>query len=123
MKKIVLSVMVLALAVSGLQAREEKQDTCGIKAGAATVVSDTPGIDGAKNLIAFQFGDVSLVLTKDSPKSQRRQAVKMCYELYKLGKVDYTEYVEFAKMLDIKPKAQKNEIAKRRSFINFSALF
>ncbi len=102
MKKIVLAVTLVlsAVFVTNVQAQEKKQKT---EAAAVSVTTDKPGQDGAKNVKEFQNGETKLMVTRNSSKRKRKQAVKLSYDLYKQGIITYEEHKSFAEDMAIKP--------------------
>lgn len=106
MKKVIflaVALMLTAVFATNGQA-QNKKDTLKLQAAAASVTSETPGIDGVQNIIRFEQGDASQILNINSSRRFRKSAVNMAYEMYKLGYFDYELYTEFAKSLGIKPR-------------------
>lgn len=106
MKKFIflaVALMLTAVFAANGQA-QNKKDTLKLQAAAASVTSETPGIDGVRNIIRFEQGDVQKLLNSNSSRRFRKSAVNMAYEIYKLGYFDYESYAEFAKSLGIKPR-------------------
>lgn len=102
MKKFILGATLLLsfVFVSSAQAQEKEKK---IQTAATSVTSRTPGIDGANNVKEFQEGENKLMVTRNSSKQKRKQAVKMSYELYKQGIITYEEHKSLAEDLAIKP--------------------
>lgn len=86
--------------VSSAQAQEKVKK---IEAAATSVTSRTPGIDGANNVKEFSNGEPKLMVTQNSSKRKRKEAVKLSYELYKQGLITYEEHKSFAEEMSCKP--------------------
>lgn len=106
MKKFMLiavSLLITAVFATNAQA-QNKDEKATMQAAAASVTSDTPGMDGVQNLLKFQSGDQTCAVNINSTRRVRKSAVKMAYELYKEGLVSYSAYLQFAESLAIKPR-------------------
>ena len=93
--------MVFTLSSLTLFAQEKNTK---IKVAATSNLSTTPADEGVHKIESFVNGDNTYGVNADSPKNERKAAVKMAFELYKSKRISYDQYADLCQSLKLKPK-------------------
>ena len=106
------SVMFFSLNIFDVKA--QKHETV-IKIAATSNLSDAPAEEALKKMEAFFFGETAFALNRNSPRSERKAAVKMALELCVNDRISYNQYAEICNFLNMKPKSVSKVEQKKTS--------
>ncbi len=105
---LVLLCVIMAFEVkANATVKADVSDEKKLKVTATYVVSDKSGWEGVRNLIAFSAGDDVSLVTKHGLRQRRKKLLRIIEDLCRVQVVSYEQYVQVAKDLSMKPKAEK----------------